>query len=242
MAVEGVSHIGHSRPDNQDDLGWDTAAGVAVVADGLGGHPAGEKASQLAVETVLETIAAETYAGSWLTEGGDPSGLLLRAHQRLLDHGHQTPEDAGLATTAVVVAWDQTSLAVAHCGDSRAYRFSGGYLECLTADHNAAREAIEAGRLTPEQAQTSPERHQLTRALGIGPSGAPGGQLRYMMPAPGDLFLLCTDGLHGELDDAAISRILHDSGRDLGAASRALVDAALEAGGHDNVTALLVEV
>jgi len=150
--------------------------------------------------------------------------------------------DAGLATTAVLAAWDQTSLAVAHCGDSRAYRFSGGYLECLTADHNAAREAIEAGRLTPEQARTSPERHQLTRALGIGPPGAPGIEVNYMMPAPGDVFLLCTDGLHGELDDHTISRILYDSERDLAAASRALIDAALEAGGHDNVTVVLFEV
>lgn len=242
MAIDGSSHVGHRRPDNEDDLGWDEGAGVALVADGLGGHPAGDKASHLAISTALETVQAETNASSWLANGGDPGGLLLRCHQRLLDHGEQTPEDAGLATTAVLAAWDQANLALAHCGDSRAYRFSGGYLECLTADHNAAREAIEAGRLTPEQARMSPERHQLTRALGIGPAGAPGVQVKYMMPAPGDIFLLCTDGLHGELDDVTISRILYDSGRDLHTASRALIDAALEAGGHDNVTVVLIEV
>lgn len=242
MAIDGASHIGQTRLDNEDDLGWDEGAGVALIADGLGGHPAGDKASHLAVQTVLETVQAENHSGSWLADGGDPGGLLQRCHQRLLDHGHQAPEDAGLATTAVVAAWSHTNLAVAHCGDSRAYRFSGGYLECLTSDHNAAREAIEAGRLTPEQARTSPERHQLTRALGIGPSGAPGVEVSYMMPAPGDIFLLCTDGLHGELDDVTISRILYDSGRDLHTASHALIDAALEAGGHDNVTVLLLEV
>lgn len=242
MAIDGSSHVGHCRDGNEDDFGWDEAAGVAVIADGLGGHPAGDKASQLAVNTTLETVQAETHGGSWLANGGDPGGLLLRCHQRLLDHGHQEPAEAGLATTAVVAAWDHTNLAIAYCGDSRAYRFSGGYLECLTADHNAAREAIEAGRLTPEQARTSPERHQLTRALGIGPTGAPGVEVRYMMPAPGDIFLLCTDGLHGELDDAAISRILNESERNLSTASSALIDAALEAGGHDNVTAVLIEV
>jgi len=242
MAIDGSSHTGHLRPANEDDFGWDEAAGMTIVADGVGGHPAGDQASSLAVETALEMAEAEAASGWWLGNGGDPGGLLLRCHQRLLDHGHNTPEDAGLATTAVLAAWCDTSLAIAHCGDSRAYRFSGGYLECLTADHNAAREAIEAGRLTPEQAGTSPERHQLTRALGIGPSGAPGVEVNYMMAAPGDIFLLCTDGLHGELDDTQISRILHDSSRDLALASRALIDAALEAGGHDNATVVLFEL
>lgn len=242
MAIDGSSHVGHRRPDNQDDYGWEERAGVAVVADGLGGHPAGDKASHLAVQTMLETVQAEINGAYWLANGGDPGGLLMRGHQRVLDHGQQAPDEAGLATTAVLAAWDHANIAIAHCGDSRAYRFSGGYLECLTADHNAAREAIEAGRLTPEQARTSPERHHLTRALGIGPTGAPGVEVNYMMPAPGDIFLLCTDGLHGELDDVTISRILYDSGRDLHTASRALIDAALEAGGHDNVTVVLIEV
>lgn len=238
MRIEGATHTGKVRQRNEDDYGWDEAAGVAMVADGLGGHPAGDQASQLVVATVLEA-ARGVDAGTWLGSGGDPVALLGRCHERLLEHGRRHPADLGLGTTAVLAAWDGPRLVVAHCGDSRAYRLRAGSLAALTADHNAAREAVDRGQLTAEQARRSPARHQLTEALGVGDE-APRVDVTEMAVSSGDVILLCTDGLHGELDDDAIGAAIAGAGDDLRSAADGLVHAALMAGGSDNVTVVLL--
>lgn len=229
------THVGKVRDHNEDAFHCSDA--LFVVADGLGGHAAGEVASALAVAELAELDPASfdsmTGAQSALAEA------LRAANRAVHDAAGANPEQAGMGTTVTAATVYDGHLLLAHVGDSRAYLHRDG-LRQVTTDHTAAQQAVEAGYLTPEEAARHPERHMLARAVGLE------ADVEVDTPEPiplaaADRVLLCSDGLLDPVDDTAIEAILrqHDEAGD---ACEALVHAALDGGGPDNVTVLVVDV
>ena len=206
-----------------------------AVADGMGGHQAGEVASAIAVAVLSETAArADTGAD-------DIQRAVLRAHDEIASTAAQEIGRAGMGTTvtglAVVTVGGTEHWAVFNVGDSRVYRLADGVLAQVTVDHSEVEELVACGRLDREQARSDPRRHIITRSLGA--DDRPLVDLWVFPPTPGEQFLVCSDGLTGELSDERIAQLM------LGAASardaaQVLVSAAVLAGGHDNVTVIVV--
>lgn len=240
MIIAGHTHIGRVRVRNEDAIGWDEAAGVAVIGDGMGGHPAGDVASQLAVATVLETVREPPLNDrTWLAKGGDPEQLIHKVHQTILGEAEREPRYAGMGTTLVLAAVDDERISIAHVGDSRAYRLYEGCLSRLTRDHNLAQEALDQAWMTPEQAHRSAERHRLTQVLGIGTVNP---DVTRIERNPGDLIILCTDGLTGELLDSEIEQQLAQAHNDPDRTAQLLVHAAVDSGGKDNVSVVVLQL
>lgn len=225
------SDTGLVRPANEDS--FLARPPVFVVADGMGGASAGEVASRLAVETFA--------AG--LPPGGDPverlSAAVSKANAAINAQAGDDPARQGMGTTVTAVMVDGGQLSVAHVGDSRAYSFRAGSLERLTRDHTLVDELVQQGRLTPEEAAVHPQRSIITRALGPEREVEVDSSVHAL--EAGDVILLCSDGLTGMIDEERIASILSQS-RSLAAASRALVKAANDAGGRDNITVVLFRV
>lgn len=240
MIIAGHTHIGRVRARNEDAIGWDEAAGMAAVADGMGGHPAGDVASRLAVATVLEA-AREQLSGNraWLAAGSDPEQLIHRAHQAILIQAECEPRYVGMGTTLVVAAVDNRRVAIGHVGDLRAYRLHEGRLSRLTRDHNLAQEALDQAWITPEQARHVPERHRLTQALGIGTVKP---DVMRLERTRGDLIILCTDGLTSELPDSEIQQRLAQANHDPDRMAQLLVRSAVDSGGNDNVSVVVLQL
>lgn len=231
MEIVARSDTGKVRQNNEDALAFDSARGVAILADGMGGLEAGEVASRVAVEAILKTLqAATSYSERRLKEAVELANKAVRS----------AAVEAGSAIGTTVVTWLLTAKGqcfVAHVGDSRVYRIRAGLLRCLTTDHSMVQQLVEEGLLNPAQAQTSTHRNVITRALGLDDNVEV--ELHSWVYAPGDLYLLCSDGLTDMIDDQEISRVLRAC-EGLDAMADALIDCANEAGGHDNVSVLLV--
>ncbi len=237
----GRTHRGFVRPVNQDAFAVLDDLGVWMVADGLGGKPGGEIASQLAIDSLVKQAESHRrllhdsrdYVPTLLSQ------FLMTAHHLLLDKGATVRQLKGLGTTIVVlciVPESVSTAAVAHVGDSRAYLWREGALTRLTRDHTFGERYVEAGILTPEQARVHPDSHVLTRALGFGETLEP--ECSTFTLLRDDCILLCTDGLSKMLSDEEIAAILGSSGTSSRACD-ALVEAALERGGIDNVTVVV---
>jgi len=217
---------GRQRNANEDSLF--TRAPVFVVADGMGGAQAGEVASKAAAESFDRELPAA------------PPERILRetietANRAIHERARRDPELAGMGTTttAVLVNPEAEEVAIGHVGDSRAYRLRGGRLEQLTRDHSLVEEMRRKGQLTDAQAEDHPQRSIITRALGPEPEVEV--DLQTVPAQPGDVFLICSDGLTTMLGDEQIARILTRA-TSLDGAVRALVDEANRAGGRDNIT------
>jgi protein phosphatase len=229
----GISHIGRVRKNNEDRHLEDPALGLYLVADGMGGALAGERASQLAAETIASEIRAiGPDAGA-----EDLERAVHAANQVVRDEARSNSQYAGMGTTVVAVLIKEGKAYAANVGDSRLYRMRGESLECITSDHSWVNEVGRNIGLTDEELRTHAYRNMLTRAIGA--DDAVEGELLEVGFAPGDLLLLSTDGLHGVIDDSRIARILASS-PSLPDAGRALVDSVLESGAPDNVTAVLI--
>jgi protein phosphatase len=210
---------------------------VFVVADGMGGRAAGDEASRLAAAEF-----ARLATGDGLT-ADEVLDTVSRANDAILAASRAEPGRAGMGTTVVGLvlveeSGDQRWFAV-NVGDSRLYRWAAGELEQLTTDHSEIQELVDAGVVSAAQRTSHPRRNVVTRALGTLPAPAPDCWLLH--PVPGERFVLCSDGLTGHLDDAQISAHLAGQASPDGAAS-SLVAAAVEAGGNDNVTVVVVDV
>jgi PPM family protein phosphatase len=217
---------GRQRNANEDSLF--TRAAVFVVADGMGGAQAGEVASKAAAESFDRELPQA------------PPERVLRetietANRAIHDRARNDPELAGMGTTitATIVDLEAEEVAIGHVGDSRAYRLRDGKLERLTRDHSLVEEMRRKGQLTDAQAQDHPQRSIITRALGPEPEVEV--DLQTVPAQPGDVFLICSDGLTTMLGDEQIARIL-ERATSMQAAVRALVDEANRAGGRDNIT------
>lgn len=238
-----LTDAGRLRPNNEDAVQIDEANGLIVLADGMGGHQAGEVASRMAVSL----IAAEL--GAWLAGPGRQAKLAeaLDAMRACADHANQAilqaaasrPEYAGMGTTVVFGAFHGDRFLLGHAGDSRAYRWRRGQLERLTTDHTLLQRQLDAGLLTPAQAARSAGRFLLTRALGVEARLAL--ELQALAVEPGDLYLMCSDGLTDMLDDGRLAVLLAQGGG-LPAQAQRLVDKANAEGGRDNVSVVLAEL
>lgn len=255
--VVGLTDVGQARSRNEDSLSLLPDRGVVVVADGMGGHPGGDVASRIAAETAAQILDEELTDG--LDGAEDPATRLgevmlrsvLQAHKAIREHGMKEPELEGMGTTitALAVHPETDSFVLGHVGDSRAYRFRGGVLTQLTRDDTWVQERVDAKQITLEQARRHPFAHLLTQCLGLEDTPVP--HIMHGSVEVGDVFLLCTDGLVGMVEDPALEEImtreLDANGASIDAARRqpvvqALVDAANEAGGYDNITAALLAI
>ncbi len=221
-----------TRQRNEDSLGVHPDAGLLVVADGLGGHAAGDVASRMAVD-VVEAAAVD--------EGQTLAQALRAAHAALIEAGRDGRGAPGMGTTCVACQLHGRLLEIAWVGDSRLYRMRDGRLEQLSRDHSYVQSLVDAGELTVEAAATHPQRHVLAQCLGGAAADGIEVEAQTIPAEPGDRLLLCTDGLTGELADARIAELLAAEADD-GRAAQALVDASLAAGGHDNVTVIVATV
>ncbi len=226
----GATDRGKVRSGNEDAFAVEPP--LFVVADGLGGHQAGEVASGIAVDAVVE-LAPEELDVDALADS------VRVANERIIRAAHEGVGREGMGTTVTAAVVRGTRIALAHAGDSRAYLLRDGRLDRLTHDHSVVGEMVRSGTLTEEEARHHPSRSVITRALGSDPD-MPVDRLE-VTASPGDLLLLCTDGLHGMLDEDAIADILVSAPDPRHAVDR-LVSAALDAGGADNVTVVVVRV
>ncbi len=229
LLVGSASDVGRVREGNEDAVRVDERLHLFAVADGMGGHRAGEVASA----TALEALRAAVAAGRPISEA------IESANTAVFAKAHDDENLRGMGTTlTAAVATDGNSIVIGHVGDSRAYRFHDDELEQITEDHSLVEELVREGRLTPEQAVVHPQRSIITRALGVDES-----VLVDVYPVdldPGDRVLICSDGLTTMVREVDIARILrreHDPQR----AANMLVDAANAAGGEDNVSAVVLE-
>ncbi|HVC48219.1 MAG TPA: Stp1/IreP family PP2C-type Ser/Thr phosphatase [Terracidiphilus sp.] len=227
---------GRKRPSNEDAFGYSVEDGVYVVCDGMGGAAAGEIASSLAVDEVLKLLAGrEPERGMPLPEAVEQA--IVAANQAIFTRAQRNHRLSGMGTTMVALAVEDRHVWVLNVGDSRCYRFRAGRLEQLTLDHSLVEEQVRMGRMTRAEAARSPFRNMITRALGTQSRVTP--DVFGLEAEPGDLFLLCSDGLTRELSDRVIAARL-GSEAPLEEICMDLVNAAKKAGGHDNITCLLV--
>lgn len=215
---------------------------VFVVADGMGGHAAGEVASGLVVEA-FKRLAAELDDPDEGLDARDVVALLTTVNEEILDYGEATPTARGLGTTvaglALVANGGRTELLAFNIGDSRLYQVDGGTLKQVSVDHSAVQELLDDGAIVPEQAAVHPHRHVVTRALGSYPGPRP--DLWFLAPTAGDRFVLCSDGLTGEIGPGELrDAVLTEA--DPAVLAHRLVDMALEQGGRDNVSVVVVDV
>ena len=232
---------GRARSNNEDSVATEDGVALAVLADGMGGYNAGEVASNMA------TTFIRTELGRWLREASSQASdaevrramdiCVDNANRAIFNAANSNPQYAGMGTTLVVAVFRQSQLLVGHVGDSRAYRLRAGRLVQITRDHSLLQEQIDAGLITPEQAAFSANKNLVTRAVGVEDTVQLETHQHEVMP--GDLYLLCSDGLSDMLADESISQVLqaHES---LESGCKALIEAANDAGGKDNISVILV--
>lgn len=228
------------RSHNEDAVFADARLGLAILADGMGGYNAGEVASTMATGFI------QTELSRWLREAGDQASdaevrramdiCVDNANRAIFNAANTNPQYAGMGTTLVVAVFRDKRLMLGHVGDSRGYRLRGGRLQQLTRDHSLLQEQIDAGLITPEQAAFSANKNLVTRAVGVEDTVLLETHQHEVLP--GDLYLLCSDGLSDMLDDTSIAQVLqaHDV---LESRVQALIDAANDAGGKDNISVVL---
>jgi protein phosphatase len=242
MSLEFFSAVdtGRARTNNEDSVALDETSALAVLADGMGGYNAGEVASGMV------TAFIKSELGRWLHEASSSATdnevrramdiCVDNANRAIFNAANSNPQYAGMGTTLVVAVFRGDRLLIGHVGDSRAYRLRAGRLLQITRDHSLLQEQIDAGLITPEQAAFSANKNLVTRAVGVEDTVLLETHLHDVVR--GDLYLMCSDGLSDMLDDNSIGQVLqmHDS---LDAAGQALIDAANDAGGKDNIAVVL---
>jgi len=226
------SHPGRKRRHNED--AYVIEPPLFAVADGMGGAKAGEVASSLAAAALKEGGGDGPDAETRVTE------LIQEANRRVFRRANEDREASGMGTTMTVALVERGRVVFGHVGDSRAYLIRDGKIEQLTDDHSLVAELVRSGRLTPEEAETHPQRSVITRAVGT--EAEVDVDTFSIEPAPGDLFLICSDGLTDMVDDRTIFQAIEKHRGNLEDAAKALVVAANRGGGEDNITVVFFEV
>ena len=235
-----VSITGNYRDNNEDSCFVDDKQRYAIVADGMGGQSAGERASALAIELIprwLEKLLDFEKADS-KTVNAALEKSVAEANSEIIALSELDPGMRNMGTTVVMMTWVHERFFFTGVGDSRAYQFRGGKLKQLTVDHSLTQALMDAGTISAEEAKTHRYRNVLYKYLGSR-DGASGGAAIEVTPKPGDRYLLCSDGLTDGLEDSEIAQLMksHDDPQKL---AEILVNAALEGGSRDNITALVV--
>jgi len=231
---------GLARENNEDSVALDEESRLAILADGMGGYNAGEIASGMA------TTFIKSELGRWLTQAGrneNPREVrrameicVDNANRSIFNAANSNPQYSGMGTTLVVGVFQDGRLMLGHIGDSRCYRLRQSHLDQITKDHSLLQEQMDAGLITPEQAATSTNKNLVTRALGV--EDAVLLEVNEHKVEPGDVYVMCSDGLSDMVDDASIAKIL---GGDVPLEQKAaqLVEAAKANGGRDNISVVL---
>ncbi|WP_332777961.1 Stp1/IreP family PP2C-type Ser/Thr phosphatase [Polaromonas sp.] len=232
---------GLTRDNNEDAVAVDALTGLCILADGMGGYNAGEIASGMA------TAFIKSEMGRWLSQAGRHANAkeirrameicVENANHSIFNAANSNPQYTGMGTTLVVGVFQPARLMLGHIGDSRCYRLRGSELQQITKDHSLLQEQMDAGLITPEQAQTSLNKNLVTRALGVEDTVLL--EVNEHRVEDGDIYLMCSDGLSDMLNDQGIAGILRGSGS-LDQKARQLVVAANDNGGRDNISVLLV--
>lgn len=240
--MAGLTDPGRKRAQNEDYIAIVPEAGLAVVADGMGGHQAGEVASKLAVDVITRHIIGTLAGAGKSTDSklgmkavGDAIQL---ANRSIYELAQKQSEYAGMGSTVVVAVFHGDKLCIGHVGDSRLYRFRNGVLDQVTQDHSVVQELVNRGLATAEEARQSVSKNLVTRALGVDPEVTP--DIREQTLMDEDIYLLCSDGLNDVLADGDIELMLMEYRRQLDAAAKRMVDIANERGGPDNISVILV--
>lgn len=226
LTFAGQSDVGCREGENEDSIGWDEAQGIWLVADGMGGHVNGRMASGIVRERVLGAPETESVAER-----------LLNAHRAIIDAAAQDASLTGMGSTVVVARIAGAAVEICWVGDSRAYRWRPGGLDRLSRDHSFVELLREHDHLSEEQVRADPRANLVTQTLG---HGDPVPAVRSEALRQGDRILLCSDGLNDELSDDEIALILREES-DAAAAVERLVDTAIEHGGKDNTSAVLID-
>lgn len=241
MRITGDTHIGLVRNSNQDALRFgplgDGGIYFAVVCDGMGGANGGNIASHIALDMITQRLQ-EAYA-----DGRSPrtpahllESAMAAANIEIFERSNNDPTLEGMGTTVVVAIVDGRNAYISHVGDSRLYLYRDRTLQQITRDHSVVQDMIESGQLTEEQARSHPRKHFITRALGV--SEVENGEYDEFELHSGDMLLLCTDGLTNMVENKVLSDILASGDESI---INALIEAALDKGGSDNITAVLFE-
>ena len=231
---------GLARENNEDSVAVDEATHLAILADGMGGYNAGEIASGMA------TTFIKSELGRWLAQAGRQANAreVRRAMEICVDNANRSifnaansnPQYSGMGTTLVLGVFQDARVMLGHIGDSRCYRLRGDELVQITKDHSLLQEQMDAGLITAEQAATSSNKNLVTRALGV--EDAVLLEVNEHRVEPGDLFMMCSDGLSDMVDDQGIAKIMANEGS-LEEKVAQLIDAANANGGRDNISVLL---
>jgi protein phosphatase len=233
-AAAAVTDCGRKRPSNEDAFAFSVEHGVYVVCDGMGGAAAGEIASALAVDEMMRLLTSRDAAHALVD---DAEAAVASANAAIFSRAQNSLNLNGMGTTLVALLAEHGHGWMVNVGDSRGYRMRGGRLEQITLDHSLVEEQVRMGRMDRLEAQRSPFKNVITRALGTQVSVTP--DIFELETEPGDLFMLCSDGLTRELSDQLIESLLRLD-LPLQELCGRLVAAANEAGGHDNITCVLV--
>ena len=241
MNVCGQTHIGLVRENNQDALEYGTLNDVtqyAVVCDGMGGANGGNIASKIAVEVIGSRIR-DGYRESQNVGSVEHllTSAMATANVGVYDRAQREIELSGMGTTVVAVITSDKKAYISHVGDSRLYLYREGNLSQVTRDHSVVQDLIESGQITEEEARSHPRKNYITRALGV--VSEEYGEYDELELMSGDRLLLCTDGLTNEVSHAAIGELLALPAED---SMQALIRAALDDGGMDNITVVLMDV
>lgn len=233
----GQTDVGLLRSVNQDAYYVDPEGRFFIVADGMGGHAGGQEASQIATQAIQEHLSEQ-----WASDTDSPDLLkaaLLRANQAIIHDQRRHPERSDMGTTVVVVMFRGDQPWCSHIGDSRLYRLRGAKLEQITEDHTWVARAMKFGEITPDQAKVHPWRHVLAQCLGR--EELTQIDVQPLQVQAGDRLLLCSDGLTEELSDQLIASHLKTI-RACEKAAAALINAAKDHGGRDNITVVIVSI
>ena len=242
--ISGLSDTGRAREHNEDAIAWDEACGLAVLADGMGGHNAGDVASRMCIEQLTGHLLPLLSRPLRLNpnKGMSKHATLVRravnkANLAIFENAEANLERKGMGTTLVLALFYGDRVVVAHVGDSRIYRLRGRSLEPVTADHSLVRELLEKGVISPEEVKNNPYGHVITKAVGIREKVVP--EVQEFEAQAGDVFLLCSDGLTDLVDDAVIEDTLVAAMGNWDRAVQRLIDLANNNGGRDNISVVL---
>jgi PPM family protein phosphatase len=243
IRLHALTDVGRVRSGNEDYVHADPAGQFALLADGMGGANAGEVASHLAVDTIRARLLA-TMASTELPVVDELQEQLLisieEAQRQIRNRAQRDPQCTGMGTTIVAAVISADQLIIAHVGDSRLYRLRMGEFQLLTKDHSLVQLHVDQGLLTPEEARTSNQKNILLQVLGSEQMPVIATAIHELQD--GDRYLLCSDGLNDLLSDQEIGTLLGNQWLDQKERAQALVDAANQLGGRDNVSVVLLDV
>ena len=248
LKVASVTDTGAIRSLNEDSIAADSELGVLVLADGMGGHKAGDVASSLATNFVMEYLKpklTEMAPSPFRSLGPCPEAIAVKTAiekiNRVIYSAAQADNKyAGMGTTIVVILFHQSSVTIAHIGDSRLYRLRQGRLQLLTHDHSLLQHQVETGLISVEDAKVSHNRNLVSRALGVDAEIKV--DINEHDVHSDDVYLLCSDGLNDMVDDADIELAINELQANLPLASRQLIQMANDNGGHDNISVIIAKV